>query len=423
MPDGYSYIGQVVLQKNHMTIRNSVLCRTRQRILDVYEQTHPWITFSINLAKAPAKLWVLLGECKDLCRVLAGIPLSPDFQRELTHRYLSLSTMSSTAFEGNTLTELEVRDVLFNDKSLAPSKRYLVQENENMLHGYELILRHLSEYSASPLNPVTIKELNRTVLDRIVIDDGVEPGAMRGGPVNIPSHRYEVAPAENSEELLEKLCTWLSSSTFEAPTGMEVVYGILKAILANLYLAWIFPFERGNNRTAHLVQFMLLVESGVPPIAAHHFHHLYATTKYDYYRHIETASAARGKTVPFIMYSIQGFLDGLHEQYGVIRDHQRELVWENFVNSRFQDKTSLADIRRKHLALDLSSRGGVVPVPDIPGISSRIARYYSSKTTKTLLRDIADLERAGLIEKTKTGVSARKDLVSAFATGPMIDLI
>lgn len=382
-----------------------------------YEQTHPWLTFSINLSRAPARLWLMLGECNALCRQIAGAPVSPGFRDEFVRHAIARGTMDTAALDGNTLSEEEVRGILFEGREVPPSKRYLAQENENMLAGYRYILSHVLAQGQHELNLATIRELNRIVLDRFVLDPGCEPGMIRDHEVDIPSHRFPVAPAADCIELTDQLCQWLNGETFQAPRGLEIVYGILAAVMAGLYLTWIHPFSRGNNRTTSLVMFMLLAGSGVPVVAAHHFSRLYHETRYDYFRHIETASDASGKILPFIMYSVQGFLDGLAGQVRLIAGHQTRLAWEQQIAAVFGNKTSLADIRRKELAYDLAAVAQPVPVAGLSGISPRMAKYYSTKTQKTVLRDIGDLERAGLVERTPLGVRARLETVQGFGDG------
>ncbi|MFC1650029.1 Fic family protein [Candidatus Latescibacterota bacterium] len=379
-----------------------------------YESSHPWITFSINLSKAPAKLWVILGESKAICGQISGAPLHPSFQEELHRKYYAESTLNTTAMDGNTLSEEEVRDILFGNKTVPPSKKYLAQENENILRGYNLILEHIIKYENSELNEATINEFNQIVLDRLVLDSGITPGQLRTKNIEIPSHRFKVAPAEDCPYLLEQLCTWLNSKTFDAPAGMSIEYGILKAIIANLYLTWIHPYAKGNARTTSLVEFMLLVDAGLPPIAAHHLSRLYFNTKYDYFRHIENASSPGGKIVPFIMYSLQGFIDGLHDQLEIIKEHQLSTMWINYVNEIFGDKNSIADIRRKYLVLDLSDSPDPVPISKLSELSTRLVKFYSTKTAKTLSRDIAELVGKGLLKKTPEGISVQKDSVRAF---------
>jgi Fic family protein len=382
--------------------------------MSVYEQTHPWITFTINLSTAPAKLWVYLGECKSICENLSGIPLLPYFQNEMMKKYLAKGIYCAVASDGNTLSVDEIYSLLFSNLSLSPSKKYLGQEVINIRDGYQYIDENVLPDSQSILSVESIKELNRIVLDRLVLDSGTEPGHFRTNDFSIPTHRFSIAPASDCEYLTEQLCSWLNSKTFEAPQGLKVVYGILKAIVANLYLTWIHPFGKGNSRTTHLVEVLLLIESGLPAITVSHFNTLYFDTKYDYFRHIESASSSKGKILPFIIYSVQGFLDELKEQKNFIDRHLEDVVWNSLINLIFNEKTSIADIRRKYLALDLSSVTESVQLSKIPEITTRMAKYYSIKTTKTLSRDLADLERLGLVKKTPEGYQTMKDIVKSF---------
>lgn len=68
---------------------------------------------------------------------------------------------------------------------------------------------------------------------------------------------------------MNELCQWLNGPDFvppQDPKGAELVpaFGIIKAIVAHLYLAWIHPFGDGNRRTARLVDVFILMSAGVP---------------------------------------------------------------------------------------------------------------------------------------------------------------
>jgi len=49
-----------------------------------YERTHPFISFKISMERAPAKLWILLGEAQSKCEHLQGVPLPLSVQKDLT---------------------------------------------------------------------------------------------------------------------------------------------------------------------------------------------------------------------------------------------------------------------------------------------------------------------------------------------------
>ena len=47
-------------------------------------------------------------------------------------------------------------------------------------------------------------------------------------------------------------------------------------------------------------------------------------------------------------------------------------------------------------------------------LSPGIAAAYAKVTERTLNRDIADLEEIGLVERTRTGIRARKEIILGF---------
>src|SRR5262245_50706711 len=103
-----------------------------------YQKTHPWLTFSVDLKKAPAPLWILLGECQSKCEHIAGAALRPSIAQQLYLVYLAKGVSATTAIEGNTLSEKQVLAHLKGQLTLPLSQQYLKQEIDNILYGCNL---------------------------------------------------------------------------------------------------------------------------------------------------------------------------------------------------------------------------------------------------------------------------------------------
>ncbi|MGB6685030.1 MAG: hypothetical protein WBH24_15380, partial [Candidatus Acidiferrum sp.] len=177
----------------------------------------------------------------------------------------------------------------------------------------------------------------------------------------------------------------------------------------------VHPFGDGNGRTARLLEFQILICSGVPAPAAHLLSNHYNATRTEYYRQLDFASRSGGDVIPFANYAVEGFLDGLRSQLGVIREQQWNVAWRNYVHEAFKDKNSPSDKRRRDLVLDLSEQKEAVPLAKLSQISPRIAVAYARKTDKTLSRDVAALTELKLLERDKEGkYLARKELILAF---------
>ena len=66
------------------------------------------------------------------------------------------------------------------------------------------------------------------------------------------------------------------------------------------------------------------------------------------------------------------------------------------------------------MALDLSLRAEAVPVDGLAMLTPELAKTYARRGAKTLARDVAALIEAGLIERTESGVRAKRELILAF---------
>ena len=191
---------------------------------------------------------------------------------------------------------------------------------------------------------------------------------------------------------------------------------VVKALVAHLYIAWIHPFGDGNGRVARLVEYQILLGAGVPNPATHLLSNHYNDTRSEYYRRLDASSRAPNGVMDFLVYALQGFVDGLTEQVNAIKGRMREDMWTNYVHMRFRDRSSPTDVRRRHLVLDLSERDEPVRRRDLRLLTPRLAAAYAGKTEKTITRDLNALSEMGLITRTRQGISARKGILDAFVS-------
>ena len=380
-----------------------------------YRETHPWITFGrIDLSRAGAEPWMLLGEVRSKVDHLAVALLKPSVAEELLLVYLAKGVHATTAIEGNALSESQVRDILEGHGGIPPSQAYQEREAANIITAYNRITAQLVAGGSSELTVAGIEEFDREVLDGIE-EDGVRPGEIRTRSV-VVGLRYRGAPAEDCEYLLERMCEWLNGPDFEPPSDeMRIPYALIKAVVAHLYLAWIHPFDNGNGRTARLMELQILLAAGVPMPAAHLLTNHYNVTRDEYFRQLQQASDSGGDVVPFLRYAIRGFVDGIRAQVERVWIQQYADRWEQFIYETFGGRvTSDAERRRLHLVRELSEREGPVPRREIPRLSPDLAIAYAG-TERMLSRDLNSLEAMGLIEQAGHGFwRARPEQILAF---------
>lgn len=297
--------------------------------------------------------------------------------------------------------------------TLPLSQEYLETEIRNIVNAFNKIGDRIIKRGDSSLSNELIAEYNRLVLKNLKLAPEVTPGQVR--QYNVGVARYLAAPWQDCEYLLARLCDWLNGPDFMAPNeDHSIIYSIIKAVVAHLYLAWIHPFGDGNGRTARLVELQILLSAGFPTPAAHLLSNHYNQTRTEYYRQLSITSQSGGDVLPFIEYAVQGLVDGLRSLIETIKTYQMDIIWENHVHSRFRHRTGPSADRRKWLVLDLSKLPNPVPRSSLREISARLAGAYAGKTDKTLTRDLNFLERMDLIVRTSNGIRAKKELVRAF---------
>lgn len=375
-----------------------------------YLNTHPWITFELDLRDAPVRFWTLLGDANAKCEFISGIPLMPEVAERLNAVSLERGARATTAIEGNTLSEEQVSMLARGELALPPSKEYLAQEVSNILAVFNEMI---GLGQAPPLNTDRVKCLNARILEGLELAGGTVAGEIRVHSVEVA--RYRGAPASDCEYLLNRLCDWLNDMEFEIGHA-KFAPAILKSIIAHLYLAWIHPFGDGNGRVARLVEYQILLSAGIPNPVTHLLSNHYNDTRSEYYRRLDGASKEPSGPMDFLVYALQGFADGLTEQIETIKDQIRNDSWTNYVHVSFRNRNGASDTRRRHLVLDLSDLDHPVRRRDIRLLTPRLAEAYSGKTDKTITRDLNTLHRLGLITRSGGNISANKRIMRAFSS-------
>jgi Fic family protein len=376
-------------------------------------RTHPWINFSLNLRQADPKFWMMVGEARSKCEHIAGIPLQPQTAEQLYRVYLAKGVHATTSIEGNTLTEEQVRRQIDKSLTVPESQQYLQQEIQNMIDAYNEIQSDLLSDPRIEITPERIKRFNALTLRDLPVGEEVVPGEFRRYSVGVAN--YRAAPASDCDYLIGQLCDWLNGPEFRSEDpDYRFALTLARAILAHLYIAWIHPFGDGNGRTARLVEFQSLAQSGLVPLpAAQLLSSHYNKTRSAYYSELDRSSKDGDGPIRFLEYAVRGFVDGLRDQLAHIREQQLQVMWVNHIHERFRDEKTRASERQKHLLLDMPRTPDYVPRESILS-SKRVLRAYSPLSEKTLDRDLSRLVRMKLLLKKGPAYKANRELILAF---------
>jgi Fic family protein len=366
---------------------------------------HHFINFDAQLDRHPdPSFWMLLGEAKSKSVHVGRVPLRADTSDEIMRIYFAKGVNATTAIEGNSLTEEQVRKRIEGNLDLPPSLAYQGIEVDNMKEQYQHIMSEcLTSELSYNISPHYIDSVNAGVLANLEHEDHVDPGQYRDVVVTVGP--YRAPEPERVPGFMKQLCEWLNGPAFLPKDEEQLVpFGFLRATLAHLYLAWIHPYGDGNGRTARLVEFRCLVSAGVPVPAAFALTSHYNDTRDMYYRNLNQASRS-ADPFPFLRYALQGWVDRLKDLLERVHAQQNDLAWRDYVTQMLNLSGQRPDTidRQRRLVIDLTG-AGPTSKDNLRRLTPRLVEKYRDKTAKTVTRDLHQLEAAGLVEEEPDGV-------------------
>jgi len=377
-----------------------------------HEKTHPWLLFErSDITRASYRTWMLLGEAVSKCLHIARVPLRPATAQELHRVFLAKGIHGTTAIEGNTLSEEEVKRSIEGKLKLPASREYLEKEVDNILRACNLVGREIAEQRMRPLSVARLTEFNALVLEGLPLGEGAVPGRIRRHRVGVGGY----VPPDPREcfGLLDRLCGWLSRPIL--PAGFphkNASDAIIRAILAHLYVAWIHPFGDGNGRTARLVEFQILLGGGLPTPVAHLLSNHYNKTRAEYYRQLDRARRLPDGICGFIEYALQGLVDGQRDAIRRIWLQQLDTTWRSHVYQQLKDLRNKPGERIRRLAFGFPLfRKNPFPLDAVPDLSPEIARTYARLSERTLRRDLKELVEREVLAESAAGYSANLQIL------------
>lgn len=341
---------------------------------------------------------IVMGQCISLIKSINNTPIMPLHYEELMNVALQKGAQSTTAIEGNTLSDEEISNLL-KGKKLPDSLEYQGVEVQNILDAFNTLLRETVYENKEQL--ITTELLLR--FHKMVGKDLGEhftaiPGQFRNNDVVVGT--YRCPDHRDVPILIKKYCEFLKDE-FKYEDGNQKFSNIfIEAIVAHLYLEWIHPFGDGNGRTGRLVEFYILSRGCNPDITLHILSNHYNATRPEYYRQIDKAYQ-KNDLSEFIEYALIGFRDGLQKTLEKIQNSQLIMTWQKYVYDKFDtvEITQKEVFKRKRkfaLEMPIDKKFTII---EIPSLNIELARLYSNISERTLLRDIEELLRLEILKK------------------------
>lgn len=367
------------------------------------DSRHPHISFKQSWTLTQDILYEL-GQCYAAIRAISGTPIQPDYRKKLLSVSITKGAQSTTAIEGNTLTDEEI-ELIQKGKNLPPSKEHQQKEVSNIIDAFnELLNEAVNQNDGMLIDEKFILRLHKMVGKDLGENFSATPGKFRNHPVVVGYYR---APEHSLvKEMTKKFCDWMRIQ-FHYEKGQNFIDSVIQAIVSHIYIAWIHPFGDGNGRTARLLEFYILLRAGNPDFALHLLSNFYNQTRPEYYRHLDK-STRTGDLTEFIAYAVRGYRDGLFGILDLIQKNQMDISWKNYVYNIFNSKkvtgkSEELNKRRRNLILSIPPEGRYT-IDELIKINIETAIAYKDLSSRTISRDINELMNLELLSLDEDGL-------------------
>lgn len=385
------------------------------------EQKYPHIKFQRNW-EFTGNIQYYLGFIEALIKSIYLTPLLPEHYKKLMKVSLIKGAQSTTAIEGNTLSEGEIEEIIIG-KKLPKSKEYQEIEVKNVIETLNYLKTEIVENNFNELiTSGLIKKIHHMIAKNLGIYLDAVPGKFRTDNRTVGS--YHCPDYNDVEKLINHLTNWLKSE-FHYPDEQKIYNVIVQAIVTHVYIEWIHPFGDGNGRTGRMIEFYILLRGGIPDIASHILSNYYNETRPEYYRQLDNARHKRDLT-EFIEYALLGLSDGLQNTLEIIQKSLFEITWQKLIYDKFsmrKDNIGREVFRRRRTLMLEIPLETEVSIEDISLLTPKIAKVYADKSNRTILRDLNELMELELIIKIGKKYKANIGLLKGYLPESKMDKV
>lgn len=333
-----------------------------------------------------------IGKIEASKEIVENAPLVPSFEKQFQGDAIFRIIYHGTHIEGNDLTEIQTKKVLEGQEVYARPRD--VQEVINYRNAVKLI-DDLSK-EEKPYDIDILTKIQAIVVYRVVPEDKI--GVLRKTQVVIREEgtgKVIMSPPSFVEVpyLLEDFFEWLNNS--EA----KEIHPVIRAAIAHYNLVAIHPFVEGNGRTARAFSILMMLKEGYDikrffAIEEHFDKDL--ASYYEAFFKVDTQAPdiAQRDLTPWIEY----FINVVAIELEKIKEKVRKLSIDTRLKLKIGKQIALTE-RQMRLVEYLSDQGAAA-MRDLKTVLPMISE-------DTVLRELTDLMKKGIIKKEGSTKSAR----------------
>jgi len=272
----------------------------------------PFFTITPKISKNLESLGAVFG-------YLNAVQIPEAYKKELVSKVTAETVHSSTAIEGNTLTEKQVEEVLKGKKVMAEGEdiQEVINYNAALEYVQKLVMNNeviINEKLIREINAIILKNIRDDIAGKyrkvqVIVGDYIPPE-----PFKVPS-------------LVQELVDWIQN-----PQPSELS-PILCTGIVHYQLVAIHPFEDGNGRTTRVVTTLMLADHGYDMTNYFALESYYNRDRRAYYRALNTADQFRTNGLPDLTQWLEYYVEGILIEAARARSHIEEILTKSKVTA------------------------------------------------------------------------------------------
>lgn len=337
------------------------------------------------------KILINISKIEAAEEVIKNSPLLPLWEKQFKEEALIRSVYHGTHLEGNILHKDDAKDILMGKDVIGRPRD--IQEIIN----YRKVIEFIDDEAKKKIDKITellIKKLHRILTDKILTTN--ELGEYRTKQVIIRNSAtgevtFRPPPPIEIPFLMREFIYWLNRD------DRDRLHPVLKAGIAHHELVRIHPFLDGNGRVSRVLATLILFLGGYDIRRFFSLEEYYDKDAIIYYQNLQKASA--GDLSSWLEY----FTLGAEIEFEKIKEKILKLSKDVKLKERFGGQQIYLTERQMKM---------IEYVQEVGYIQNQTFRdVFPDVSEDTVLRDLQDMIKKGLIKKIGSTKSARYTMV------------
>lgn len=323
--------------------------------------------------------------------VIRHSPLLPLWEKQFKEDAIVRSAYHGTHIEGNALQKDEAKDVLLGKEVLGRPRD--IQEIINYRKVIELIDLEAQKKIDKITEPL-LKKLHKVITDKILTSD--QSGEYRTKQVIIRNSQtgevtFRPPPAIEVQFLMREFVYWINRQE------KDTIHPVLKAGIAHHELVRIHPFIDGNGRVARAMATLILFLGGYDIRRFFSLEEYYDRDAITYYTNLQKASSG----------DLSSWLEYFTLGAAIEFDRVKEKILKLSKDVKMKDKLGGQQIYLTERQIKI-----IEYIQEIGFLQNQsFVTLFSNISEDSVLRDVQDLIKKGLLKKVGSTKAARYVMV------------